>query len=279
MDLLILSIASIATGFTYILDKKLSLSNHKAETFAFLTSIANAFIAIPLLFINFYISTDINIWVLIFISCAVFGLSRYFIYKAYQTTDVSIVSIIHKLNIVVGALLGIIIFKEQYSLLAYLGLTLIVLSSILILYKGRKIILDIGIIYAVIMAVLTAIAAIIDKAIINDFSSYTYVFVNSVVTAFFFSFNKRIYKNSYVMFKNNWKIIILRSILNTASWAAFIIILQNSSVSKTFPIYKSLSLIIPVVLGMVLLNERSRLWQKIMGLILGILGILLVAYS
>ena len=278
-ELIILLLASIATGFVYVIDKKISNGKHQADAYTILTLSLNLIVAVPLLLVNFYMSSNPWIWLMVIVSGALYGTSRFFIYKAYQNSDASTVGIIHKFTIVLGAILGIIIFNETYSGISYIGLTLITASSILILYDGKRIQLDKGAIYAFIMVVLSSFAAILDKAILKDFSAYTYVFVNAVASVIFFTGKKGIFKKGLDMFKDHKFPVILRTVLVMGSYTGFLVFLQKSQVSVSFPIYKSLSLIVPVVLGITLLKEKSRLWQKLLGMIIGIAGIILIAYS
>ena len=187
IELIVLAFASIAGGIVYVLDKKISNGVHQADAYTILTLSLNVIISLPLLMVNFFMSSNPWVWLMIIVSGAAYGISRVFIYKAYQNSDASNVGIIHKLTIVTGALLGIIIFNEKYSFVSYIGLALIVISSVLILYTGKKIELDKGAKYALIMVGFSSIAAILDKAILNDFSAYTYVVINSIVSVIFFT--------------------------------------------------------------------------------------------
>jgi len=273
----ILILASVAIGLTYVVNKKLSHGKFSASTFTFLISYVNAFISIPLLFINFYITKNPFLWLLILVSALTFGLSSYFSFKAYKISDASTVSLIHKLNVVLAAVVGILFLREKYSSLSYIGLLLIVISNLFIIYDGKRIAVDRGIFYAFLMALTSSLAAVFDKIILKDFSAFTYVFINSILTGIMFSFRKGIFSEGIKLFRQNTRLVLVTSVLNVGSWAAFLFVLQNTTVSKTFPIYKSLSLIVPVVLGIVILKEKSKLWQKIVGTIVGVLGIALLA--
>ena len=274
---LILILASVAIGLTYIVNKKLAHEKFNASTFTFLISYVNALISFPLLFFNFYVTKNPFLWLLILVSALTFGISSYFSFKAYKIADASTVSLIHKSNIVLTAIIGILFLSEKYSPLSYLGLFLIIISTLFMVYDGKKINIDRGIFYAFIMALTSALVAVFDKIILNDFSSFTYVFVNSILTGIIFSFRKGIFSKGLKLFKQNTKLVLTTSVLNVGSWAAFLFVLQNTEVSKTFTIYKSLSLIVPVVLGITILGEKGKLWQKITGAVIGSLGILLLA--
>lgn len=275
----ILILASIAIGLTYIVNKKLSHGKFNASTFTFLISCVNALISIPLLYSNFYITKNPSLWILILISALTFGLSSYFSFRAYKLADASTVSLVHKLNVALAAVIGILFLNEKYSYLSYIGLSFIVVSNLFIVYDGKKITINRGIFFAFLMAITSALAAVFDKIILNDFSPFTYVFVNSILTGVLFSFRKGIISEGIQLFRQNAKLVLTTSVLNVGSWAAFLFVLQNTSVSKTFPIYKSLSLIVPVLLGILILKETNKLWQKIAGTIIGVAGIILLAFK
>jgi len=60
------------------------------------------------------------------------------------------------------------------------------------------------------------------------------------------------------------------------SFALILLALKSGSVSIVMPMYKSLSFITPVFLGILLLKERHHLSQKLLGAGLGLAGILLL---
>lgn len=274
-NLLLLSFAGLLTGLSQVINKKLATKGHKSTTYTTVIMLLNAAFAIPFLFYQFYISHSLYYWLLILISTTAFAFSTYFSFKAYKVTDVSIVSIIYRFNIVIVALIGIAFLKEQYSFQSYIGLLLIFFSSVVIaLEKGLK--FDSGIIYAFLMAITGAIATVLDKIILNDFSPYTYVFVNNLLVGSIFAFNKKTINDAKILIKQNTALLILASLLTIPSFAIVLVVLQKTNVSQTMPAYKGLSFITPVVLGIMLLNERKKLVQKIIGAIAGVIGISLL---
>lgn len=277
MSYLILSFASIAIGLTYVVNKKLSREEFNPAVFAFALALSNALLAIPLLFIDFRVSENPLTWVLTAISAAFFGVGVYFSFKAYKVSDASIVSLVHKLSIVFSVFMGILILKENYSFFSYLGLFLILLGNIFILYEGKRISLEKGIFYAFLMAFFSAVAAVLDKRIIQDFSPLTYVFVNNMFFAATFLFRQNIFQEAKQLILKNAKLVFISSFLNTGSWAAYLLVLRDNDVSRVFPAWESLSLIVPVVMGIIFLGEKDKLWQKLLGMTAGAIGIAFLA--
>ena len=66
--------------------------------------------------------------------------------------------------------------------------------------------------------------------------------------------------------------IVLTSLLSIGSWLIFLIVLQQTNVSQTLPIYKSLSYVTPVIFGILLLVNGYN-YFKSTGVIIGIAGI------
>jgi len=273
---LILLTAGAFIGLTYIINKVLSRGSYRASTFTFTISCVNTIFSIPLLFTNMYITKSPLLWLIIVLSAFIFGLSSYFSFKAYKLSDATTVSLLHKLDIVITAIIGIIFLHEQYSPTSYLGLALIVTSNIVLILEGRRLKIDKEIIYILLMALTSALAAIIDKVVLKDFSAFTYVFINNLLISVMFAIPKGTFKEAVNLFRENKLLVVSTSALNVGAWGAFLFVLQHTDVSKTYPIYTSLSIIVPVVLGIFVLRETNKLWQKILGSIIGVIGIIML---
>jgi len=271
-----LLIASFSISISQLLNKTLSKKGHSPTTYTSITMLSNALIAIPLLFIQPHFSQSIFIWVLIIASATIYGLSSVLTFKAFKTTDVSIVSIIQRLSIAFISFMGITLLKESYTPKTILGIVLIVASSIILVYKKTKKKIDTGILMSLGSAFFGAIASILDKKILFDFSPYSYVFVNNALIGILFLFNKNTIKETPHLIKNHTMRMLGTSILNVLSFVVLLVVLKNTDVSQTMPVYKGLTLIITVLLGVLFLGEKSQMKQKILGTILGMIGIFLM---
>jgi uncharacterized membrane protein len=236
----------------------------------------NAFLAIPFLFYKFHIPSSILYWILVFVSVTAFAFSVLFGFKAYKTTDVSVISIIYRINIVLVAFAGIIFLGEKYTLNAYFGLFLILISSVLFAFEGRKFRITEGVAFAFLMAITGATAALLDKVILNDFSPYSYAFFNNLLIGLVFAFNTKTIRDSKRILKKGKQFVFLTAFFNLIAFVIVLVVLEKSNVSKTLPVYKAFSLIAPVLLGILVLDERKKLPQKIVGVLLGLTGIFLL---
>ena len=140
-------------------------------------------------------------------------------------------------------------------------------------YNKKRFSITTGMWFALLMAATSGIAGYLDKIILNDFSPYTYAFINPFLIFLLFSRKRSTFGEIKSIFYKHPVQIVLTSIFAVSSWLIFLIVLQQTNVSQTLPMYKSLSYVTPVIFGILLLGERSQLLQKILGVIIGIAGI------
>ena len=269
----LLILAGFLYGLTVIILKKIVSKKYHSTSYTTVIYCSYALFSFPLLFIDFHISTTIGPWLLVLASTIIYSISTAFSFKAYKIMDASTMSIISRLNIVFAALLGILFLKELYVGKSYIGLAFIFISALLLTYEGKSLKMNAGSIYVIVQSLLSALAALLDKLILLSFSSYTYVFINNFLVGSLFLLKKETKKEFVPIVKKNFWLIILTSIFGVVGWTIFLFVLKSTDVSRTIPIYKSIVLFTPVVLGILLLKETKNLWQKMLGLTLGIIGI------
>lgn len=274
-ELLLLSAAGLFSGVSQLINKKITSKEHRSSSYTIVIMLLNALLAVPLLFFNFYVSKSPLFWLLIIISATAFAISTLFSFKAYKETDVSVVSIVYRVNIILVALAGIIFLNESFSFNSYLGLFLIFAGSIIVAFnKDFKV--ESGVIFALLMAVFGSMATVLDKIILDDFSPFTYVFVNNLLVGLVFAFNRSRIKDAANLLKKKPLPLLITSLLTTLSFAIVLVVLQKTDISQTMTAYKGISFITPVFLGVLLLGEKSKTTQKLTGALLGLAGILLL---
>ena len=276
---LILSAAGLSKGFSVIINKTLSAKGFRATTYTAAIQLLSAIVATPLLFIDFHITTNPIYWLLIAISVVAYAFTVYFTFKAYKLEDASTVVIIQRLTVVLASLGAIVVLHEPYSTKSLLGLLLVFLGSLVVSVRKMKLTLSLGLIFALLSTVMGAPTMILDKIILQDFSPFTYVFINNLLVGLVFALRKGLPTETKLLMKKHPKELWLTSILSTLSFALILLALKSGSVSIVMPMYKSLSFITPVFLGILLLKERHHLSQKLLGAGLGLAGILLLTWK
>lgn len=273
---ILITLAGIAQGIASVIRKHSSTTEHRATTIATTTMLINAALSIPLLFYQFRLPTDPTTWVLVIFSIGIFALSSAFFFKSYQHADLSVVTILHRSSIIYIAAIGIIFLHERLSLIGLFGLFLLFVGSASVLYEGKKIVFTKGAWFALISAFLSAVSAVIDKHVLTDFSPYTYVFINNLLVGCMFLWRKGTLPESVKFLKKYPKQILSSSILGLSGFTVLLVLLTTSQVSQTMAVYKTISFFIPVILGITLYKETGKLTNKLLGMALAILGMVLL---
>lgn len=274
--IILLFIAGILTGINRIIYKSLAIRGHSSTTYTTVSQLTGAIFAVPLLFVGFHVPSNPEYWLLVIVSVTAYAFCLAFLFRAYKYTDVSRVSIIERLNIVFVAIIGIVFLREQHSVISLLGLILIFFGGLIVVFEKNGLTLEKGVIYAIISTLLGAVATVLDKIILREFSPYTYVFVNDVLVGSIFVFRKGFLPDAKKLITTYSLPLMVTSAMGTISFAIVLTVMQRTDVSFSMPIYKSFSLITPVLLGVLLLKETGNLVQKITGSLLAVSGIFLL---
>lgn len=273
---ILITLGGIAQGLASVIRKHSSTTEHRATTITTTTMLVNAVLCIPLVFYQFRLPTDHFTWVLTLLSAGLFALAAAFFFKAYQHADLSVVSILHRTSIIHIAVIGVIFLQEKISPVGVIGLFLLFFGSASVLYEKRQMKFTKGAWYALISAFLGALSAVVDKQVLHDFSPYTYVFVNSILVSCMFLWRKDTLPESMRFLRRYPKQIVSSSILGVVGFTILMVLLADTQVSQTMAVYKTISFFVSVILGILLYKETNKLPQKIIGLTLAILGMILL---
>jgi len=277
MIIILLIVIGAFMGMVYLLEKKISFDKYHPATILIAISLIGSIFAVPLLFYKFQIPTEPKYWIVGIASMLVYGIGSLFEFKAYKSVDASTLSLVGKLNIVIAAIIGILLFKDTYMIGGYIGLILIIVGSIVVLYEKKTFHMSKGISFVIFMAIGFAISTILDKIVLNGFSPFTYVFINNFgIGILFLLIYPQARKELWSLIKSYYKLIIPCALLTIVSWAGFLYVLQNYQISYAYTLYEGTSLVAVVVFGIIFLRERSKLWQKLLGLLVLLAGIILL---
>jgi len=240
-------------------------------------AIADTVLSLPIgiiLFIYHPINFSLELLILAVISGAIYSMALISQYASLKRINMSEMSLLLQINIVFSAILGITILKESLNLWNFMGLGLIIIGNLTILIKKGKFKFNAGVLFALGAGIFSAIASTIDKDILNYIAAGFYVTVNSaLILLSLVVINPKMITKSARLIRSKLKIFLLFSLFNLGSWYIGSFVLQNMEVSKFTPIQKSITLIIPVISGIIIFNEKQNLKLKILGLILAVSGI------
>ena len=242
----------------------------------FFAALTTAFF-IPFFGIHFPSGTDL-LW-LFLISVFLSAISDYLLMFATKNADTADTSILMPLSNIWVLLLAAVFLKESLSVWKIIGVILIVAGSVITLSRGRKFIINKGILAAFIYGWLITGTILIDKGISNNFSlpvySMVFYFLSSAILTLLTG------KQSIKKIVTEWEINKWWSAAVGVQWALFSLTLlfayAHEEASKAVPIMR-VFIVLVTIYSVFVMKERERMWQKIAGSIIVTGGVLVLAY-
>lgn len=276
-NIIFLAFSGILLGAAYITSKILSEKKYDAATVTASYGLFSAIFIAPFAFKDMSLPQSFWFWVLSVGSPIIFSLGFFFSIKAYEKLEVSVVSLIGKLNLIFATVFGILLIHDPVPKYIIIAIFSIFIGSTIILYEKGKFKITPGVVWALLTALSFSIIAIADKKILEQFSPLTYVFFNNMIVSILF-FSRKIVRKEFPKYIREFPIhAIANSLFGVTSWASFIILITKTSVIWAYPMWESVALLTIVIVGILFLNEKDRMWQKITGTVITIVGIVLLS--
>jgi|GEM_PF-5933807 len=228
-------------------------------------------------------------WLVAIATAGIFSLGKLATFKAFETTPLSVVIILQRLSLVVTAVLANIFLNELSSPFRWLGLVVIIVSSIILglathhenKRKNITATASIGLIYALVAVVSSGTAAVIDKIALNYFSNWSFIWIDTVLVGGFIwliaIFRQRKIPNVTPIIKKEVWWLILAGSTNLLAFGILLSLMKRWDVSLVMPIYKISTLLVTVLAGWLWLKEKDQVWSKTIALVLGCIGIWLMS--
>lgn len=243
--------------------------------FQFLCGILVALFALSKGFV--FPSPGIHFWNLL-ASAVLWGLSSLYLFKAYQLLESSEIAIITACGAVVTIIASIFFLGETFTLSQFIGTTLIIVSVILINIQKRKTFtLKKGIVYAFIAVVLSGLAVTNDAFILRTYDVVSYTTLGFLLPGVLLLILR---PSAIITFKRLSQIefarpMVLLSLFYTAQAITYYMALTGAGASQVAPIYRA-NIILTVLLAVLFLKEKDRLFVKFISAILVTTGVLLI---
>ena len=234
------------------------------------------------LFIPFFgikIPSGTELLGLFLLSVFLSAISDYLLLFATKNADTADTSILMPLSNIWVLLLATFFLGESLSLWKVVGVVLIATGSIITLSKGKKFVVNKGILAAFIYGWLITGTILIDKGISNNFSlpvySAIFYFLSSAVLTILTG------KNSFKKIITEWKINGWWNAAVGVQWALFSLALlfayTREEASKAVPIMR-VFIVLVTIYSIFIMREKERMWKKIFGSIIVTGGALVLAY-
>jgi drug/metabolite transporter (DMT)-like permease len=271
------TVASISfTVYSIIIRKYLQHSD--AKIFAVISNtITGMLLLIVTPFFPFHFSLQPLDYFLILIASILFAVSSMLFTLGRKMEEASIVSVIRQTSVLWIFLGGLFIFHEPLSFAKGIGVLLLMSGTVVALWDKNNLNLSRGEVYIFIATITLSIDSLIAKNIVGDklspafYSALTLFIGNLFLLPFLKQKRERIVKE---IKQQRWHIVTV-SVFLAISILSLLIGYQSGDISKVYPVYNSY-VILTVIAGILFLQEKADLKQKILGSFIAFCGVVLL---
>lgn len=264
-------------GYNLLLRKSLT---EKADRLV-LATIMQTGIAIPMLFALFIVPPDLAIYDLsaiihiLVVASLVISLHIANV-QALRYLEASVYSILFNLRIIFTTVLGIVFLNEKIIPLQILGGLFIFLAVVTVRQKGRRGLTNRGIEWGLAASVVISLLNLFEKKLISDIGFIEYavpvmLLATGALWVIMLSRGRRIPLKSFRE-PRTIQLMVLRAL----SAYGFILAFNAGGILSISTYISSLSIIIIVLLGAWLLNERDYMKQKLAATAMAVLGLTVI---
>lgn len=221
--------------------------------------------------------TDPLAWLVLAFGATTYGLFERHRFKAAKLLEVSVFDTILNFGVVIAFFGGAILYHEPLTLETLSGGLLIITSLFIVSYqKKQAITIPLkNIIFGVLVSTALGLGWLVDKMGATYFNSEMYgllVWFFPLPLIAYPSITLRDFKNEP---KTVWCETLLLATLNALAYYAMLEALRLAAATKVIPIIQT-SVLLSTLLGIFILKERSRIPQKILASVLGVIGVYLL---
>ncbi|OGM15600.1 hypothetical protein A2V56_00160 [Candidatus Woesebacteria bacterium RBG_19FT_COMBO_42_9] len=207
-----------------------------------------------------------------------YALGNIFVFKALKKTEASKFSVIFSSRAIIAVLAFSLLMKETLTVSQWIGTLLILSAAVIVSLETKKIKFSFKEIYALLAAMFYGFAVVNDRFLLRHFDVFPYSFLGFVLPALSILafYSGRIKNMKVFLVKERFVRMATLSLFYAASIILFFYALQITENSSQVISLNSIGVVVTVIFAILFLNERKRIIWKIVGSLLGLLGLLLV---
>lgn len=270
-NFLAIIIRIITNSMSNVFQKKLSLEGENPVVVNFINYLILSIFSIPLIFLANIPITSINFIIYALLGGLTGAICNCFMVLALKRGELSVLGPINSYKAIIGLIFGMIILHEFPNIFGLIGIALIIIGSYFIL-ETPKAFLKKDIQYRIYALIFSAIEAVFIKKVII-LSSITTSFITSSFLGAIFSFIiMSIFsgKNFKIPSRKHTIIYILTAICFGLMTFTTAYVFRYMNVGYALSLFQ-LSIIINVILGYKLFNEKNIL-KKLIGSLIILIG-------
>lgn len=270
-NFLAIIIRILTNSMSNVFQKKLSLEDENPVVVNFINYFILCIFSIPLIFLANIPITNINFIIYALLGGLTGAICNCFMVLALKRGELSVLGPINSYKAIIGLIFGMIILHEFPNIFGLIGIALIIIGSYFIL-ETPKAFLKKDIQYRIYALIFSAIEAVFIKKVII-LSSITTSFITSSFLGAIFSFIiMSIFsgKNFKIPSRKHTIIYILTAICFGLMTFTTAYVFRYMNVGYALSLFQ-LSIIINVILGYKLFNEKNLL-KKLLGSLIILIG-------
>lgn len=270
-NFLAIIIRILTNSMSNVFQKKLSLEDENPVVVNFINYLILSIFSIPLIFLANIPITSINFIIYALLGGLTGAICNCFMVLALKRGELSVLGPINSYKAIIGLIFGMIILHEFPNIFGLIGIALIIIGSYFIL-ETPKAFLKKDIQYRIYALIFSAIEAVFIKKVII-LSSITTSFITSSFLGAIFSFIiMSIFsgKNFKIPSRKHTIIYILTAICFGLMTFTTAYVFRYMNVGYALSLFQ-LSIIINVILGYKLFNEKNIL-KKLIGSLIILIG-------
>lgn len=261
---------------------------------AFILQLLGAVMVIPLFFLGLKFPREILPYFVLLMVGVIDTLAFFLMMESLRLLEVSLRTIIAQIRIFFVLVFSSLFLGESLNFAKFFGSVLIFLGIALAVFRKQKVSWfrekfwevfrregerSTGVFLTLATAFVTAIELLGWKYLLGKFAVSFTLFGVSLISCFLFAIAVKNLKERVLEFiRKKGRLIFMDGFLANVSWILFFWATSLVEASKTLPVYQGFT-VLTVLGGIIFLNERGRLWQKILGGILTAIGVILVKGS
>jgi len=215
---------------------------------------------------------------MLLLAAALWGACQIFLFKALQLVEVSEVTILSGLRVVVTIAASISFLGQIFTWFNGLGAMLILASTLLIVDLKKGFRFNKGLLYILAMALFGGLAIVADSANVQLYDVLAYSTFSNFLSGFFILV---FYPKALAQWKQFIQPSFLAKMLPVAVFSAaqgilYLLALTYGGNTAQVGTIRQASVIVTVLLAMIFLKERDKPWRKFVAAILVTLGVILL---
>lgn len=219
-----------------------------------------------------------NIYVL-FLAAALWGICQVFLFKALQLVEVSELTIMSGLRVVITILASIFFLNQVFTGLNILGTLLILASTFLVANFGKGFKLNKGFAYTLAMTFFGGLAIVADSANVQHYDVLAYsTYSNFLSGLFILAFYPKALQQWKHFVQPNFLVkMVPLAVFSASQGVLYLLALSYGGNTAQVGTIRQASVIVTVLLAIIFLKERSNLGRKFIAAILVTIGVILLS--